>query len=118
MRNVSYSVNVFERAGHQASEQVLVPVEQVLNIRVNDELAAVLMRQPGDDLELATGYCLTEGLVTAATELLSARHCDSEGNAVDVSIAGEPPGVPCLGFLSLAQFQVQYDDRYQQHQFD
>jgi len=32
---------------------VLVPVGQLLNIWVDDELAVVLMRQPGDDPKLA-----------------------------------------------------------------
>ncbi len=90
MRNVSHSVNIFEQAGHQASEEVLVPAERALRLQVNGELAAVVMRQPGDDVELAIGYCLTEGLLADNMQLLSARHCDEEANSVDVLVAGSP----------------------------
>ena len=90
MRSTSRSVDIFGQAGHQASEEVLVPVERALRLQVNGELAAVVMRQPGDDLELAAGYCLTEGLVTDATELLSARHCEEEADSVDVLVVGLP----------------------------
>lgn len=103
MRSVSRPVDIFQQTGQPVSKEVLVPVERALHLRVNDELAAVLMRQPGDDLELAVGYCLTEGLVTDATELLSARNCEEEVNTVDVLIAGSPPAQPrgvgteCIG---------------------
>lgn len=39
-----------------------VAVEEPLEIRVNGTPVAVTMRTPGDDEELALGFCLTEGL--------------------------------------------------------
>ncbi len=94
VRNSSRSADVFERTGQKVSKEVLVPVEQLLRLQVNGKLAAVLSRQPGDDIELAVGYCLSEGLVGDPREVLSARHCDMDSDTVDVSIAGSPPAEP------------------------
>ena len=44
-------------------------VEEPLEIRVNGEPVAVTMRTPGDDEELALGFCLTEGLRPRAARL-------------------------------------------------
>ncbi|MBI1371073.1 MAG: formate dehydrogenase accessory sulfurtransferase FdhD [Planctomycetes bacterium] len=38
-------------------------VEEPLEIRLGDAPLAVTMRTPGDDLDLAAGFCLTEGVV-------------------------------------------------------
>ena len=45
-----------------AVETDRLAVEEPLEIRVNGEAVAVTMRTPGDDEELALGFCLTEGL--------------------------------------------------------
>ena len=47
-------------AGEPADEWI--PVEEPLEIRIGGEPVAVTMRTPGDDEELALGFCLTEGL--------------------------------------------------------
>ena len=47
-------------AGEPADEWI--PVEEPLEIRIGGEPLAVTMRTPGDDEELALGFCLTEGL--------------------------------------------------------
>src|SRR6188472_532619 len=44
-------------------------VEEPLEIRVNGEPVAVTMRTPGEDEELALGFCLTEGLRPRAARL-------------------------------------------------
>jgi FdhD protein len=44
-------------------------VEEPLELRVNGEPVAVTMRTPGDDEELALGFCLTEGLRPRAARL-------------------------------------------------
>ena len=55
-------------------------VEEPLEIRVNGEAVAVTMRTPGDDEELALGFCLTEGLRPLAARLPD----DLAANTVDV----------------------------------
>lgn len=69
-----------------------VVVEEPLEIRVNEQTVAVLMRSPGLEKELATGFCLGEGLVTSLMDIALVRHCGrvgasnaAEGDALDVS---------------------------------
>jgi len=75
--------------------------EEPLEIRVGPAGArraplAVTMRTPGDDLDLAIGFLLTEGLIRYADDVYTAQLCagDQETNTynvVDVTLA---PGVP------------------------
>lgn len=69
-----------------------VVVEEPLEIRLNDQPVAVLMRSPGLEKELAAGFCLGEGLVTDLMDIALVRHCGrvgpgdaTEGDALDVS---------------------------------
>jgi FdhD protein len=55
-------------------------VEEPLEIRINGEPVAVTMRTPGDDEELALGFCLTEGLRPVAARLPD----DLAANTVEV----------------------------------
>jgi FdhD protein len=52
-----------------------VAVEEPLQIRVDDVLAATTMRTPGHDVELALGWLVSEGLVTRPDDIVSARAC-------------------------------------------
>lgn len=68
-----------------------------MELRVDGRSLAVTMRTPGHDVELAHGFLLTEGVITGAGELASARYCDSVDdtgantyNVLDVTLA---PGV-------------------------
>ena len=79
-----------------ARRKVWTPVEQPLTIRANGQPVALLMRQPGEDLELAVGYCLTEGLVQEGRAILSARHCETEAGIEDVLLAGTLAASPRL----------------------
>lgn len=72
-------------------------VEEPLEIRVGGRALAVTMRTPGHDVELAHGFLLTEGVITTAADVHTARYCDSrdaEGrntyNVLDLALA---PGV-------------------------
>lgn len=51
-------------------------VEEPLSILLDGVLVATTMRTPGNDEELATGWCFTEGLLGGA-EVLECRHCRS-----------------------------------------
>ncbi|MFE9651484.1 formate dehydrogenase accessory sulfurtransferase FdhD [Micromonospora sp. NPDC006431] len=77
-------------------------VEEPLEIRVGPagpgrrKPLAVTMRTPGDDLDLAIGFLLTEGLIRSADDVHTAQLCagaetPNTYNVVDVVLA---PGVP------------------------
>ena len=67
-----------------------VVVEEPLELRVEDEPLAVTMRTPGNDEELAAGFCLTEGIIREADELEHVERCveAASGNLVRVRLAG------------------------------
>lgn len=68
-----------------------VVVEEPLEIRIGGQSLAVIMRTPGQDLELAAGFCLTEGVVRRFDDLAALRQCRSgaegELNVVEVTLA-------------------------------
>ena len=68
--------------------------EEPLEIRIGDTAISVTMRTPGYDLELATGFLFTEGLITGPEQIASVRHepdaKQNGGNRVCVDLA---PGV-------------------------
>lgn len=63
-----------------------VVVEEPLEIRLDGQPVAVLMRTPGLEKELAAGFCLGEGLVNDLMEIALVRHC---GQAVPDPTATE-----------------------------
>jgi FdhD protein len=63
-----------------AEETDRLAVEEPLEIRVNGRAVAVTMRTPGNDEELALGFCLTEGLHPVAARLPD----DLAANVVEV----------------------------------
>src|SRR5437762_113896 len=67
-----------------ASERDVVAVEEPLEIRVNGEAVAVTMRTPGNDEELALGFCLSEGIEPVAARLPA----DLAANTVEVDAPG------------------------------
>lgn len=82
------SVRALRLPGRGVEDDV-VAVEEPLEIRVAGEPVAVTMRTPGDDEELALGFCLTEGLSPVSARLPD----DLAANTVDVEVApGFDPG--------------------------
>jgi FdhD protein len=69
------------------SERDEVAVEEPLELRVNGEAVAVTMRTPGQDEELALGFCLSEGLAPRS----AAAPADLAANTVDVEANGVVP---------------------------
>ncbi len=88
------SLDVVRRAdGRWVSASDELTVEEPLEIRVKETPLAVLMRTPGDDLALATGFMLTEGIVAAPDQIGAVVSCRDEAtgeamNVVNVSLAG------------------------------
>lgn len=72
-----------------------VAVEEPLEIRVCGIPITVTMRTPGDDIELAAGFVLSEGIVTGPADIGAINHCsdadgEEAGNVVDVLLPESP----------------------------
>jgi FdhD protein len=84
-------------AGHTSSLPDRLAVEEPMELRVDGRALTVTMRTPGHDIELVHGFLLTEGVIGAVSDVVTARYCDSvDGNGrntynvLDVALA---PGV-------------------------
>jgi len=100
-------VTARRRARHLSGDAAVMrpetlAVEEPLEIRVNGKPITVTMRTPGSDIELAQGFLLTEGVITAREDVLAVRYCRGSGddglntyNVLDVTLAAgvEPPDV-------------------------
>jgi FdhD protein len=69
------------------AEQDAVAVEEPLEIRIGGRPVAVTMRTPGNDEELAVGFCLSEGLAPRSAQLPA----DLAANVVEVDAPGFDP---------------------------
>ncbi|MCW2601127.1 MAG: Sulfur carrier protein FdhD [Frankiales bacterium] len=73
-------------------------VEEPLEIRVGGEAITVTMRTPGDDMDLAAGFLVSEGVVSRTDQLLSMRYCagaldngENTYNVLDLDLTVAPP---------------------------
>lgn len=60
--------------GYETTDDNVI-IEEPLEIVINGQPVAVLMRMPGQEKELAAGFCLSEGYMPAADDLLLIHHC-------------------------------------------
>jgi FdhD protein len=68
--------------------------EEPLEIRIGAAAVSVTMRTPGNDLELATGFLFTEGLVSDWKQIASVRHeSDAKQNGANRVRVDLAPGV-------------------------
>jgi FdhD protein len=68
--------NVLQIKGASAEEiPDLIAVEEPLVIELNGKTVAVMMRLPGDEKELAAGFCISEGLVPHFQDITLIHHC-------------------------------------------
>src|SRR5690606_32953152 len=76
------------KVGTRTRERVVdrVAVERPLEVRLDDEPFAVIMRTPGDDRCLALGFLVTEGILRTHADFASAV---TDGDIVNVRLAGE-----------------------------
>jgi FdhD protein len=63
------------RAGREIEESDLVAREAPLQIEIGGRVLAVVMRTPGDDLDLVRGLLFTEGIVAEARDVAAIGHC-------------------------------------------
>jgi len=83
---------VLHSDGSQAPHSHAVPVEAPLAIEVNGATAAHVMRTTGNDIELALGFCYTDGLIAGIDDVVSIRLCpDSAGVVRVVTRSGDRP---------------------------
>src|SRR5206468_74227 len=70
--------------------------EEPLEIRIRKAPLAVTMRTPGNDIDLAMGFLLTEGVITDAADVVTAQLCAGSDtpntyNVVDVVLGPDVP---------------------------
>ena len=71
-------------------------VEEPLELRVAGRPVGVTMRTPGNDFELAIGYCISERLVARPDDVEAVRFCAPEGQPQEFNVLTVDlrPGVP------------------------
>ena len=91
----SYGITRY-RSGETYPVDDVVAREEPLEVRLNGQPLVFLMRLPGDDVLLAAGFCLSEGLITDRKQIDLIQHClegDFEGMASgEQGIATEEAG--------------------------
>jgi FdhD protein len=79
------------RETQEVSDRVVE--EEPLEIQVSGVPVAVVMRTPGHDEELVTGFLVTEGVVSSFDDVRGLKHCDTvpdpeaEDNVMQVTLA-------------------------------
>ncbi|MGH9186990.1 MAG: formate dehydrogenase accessory sulfurtransferase FdhD [Acidimicrobiales bacterium] len=96
-RGVDRRVIVTVRDGEVRRRPDALAAEEPMEIRVNGDAISVTMRTPGNDFDLALGFCLTEGIVDQPEDVVAIRYCvgdeTSSYNVVDIRLR-DPSPVP------------------------
>ena len=85
MQTIFRDIVKYQNCGLESVQDELA-VEEFLQIFVNGEPYAVIMRLPGDDLDLVRGFCYTEGLFRELGEIEWLGHCPEEDGANKVLV--------------------------------
>lgn len=72
---VSTKPVIIHEGAHVQEQQATLLIEEPLEIRINGAPYAVIMRTPGNEMELAAGFCLTEGIIDSFSEIHSIGFC-------------------------------------------
>jgi FdhD protein len=93
-REVDVTLVLEWKDGRVRSFQDYLVGEEPLQIRIGKHPLTVIMRTPGDDLELAAGFLFTEGLIERREQILSLKHATDckpteRGNIVQAELAPE-----------------------------
>jgi len=77
----------------------LLAAEEPLGIRIDGQAVSLTMRTPGDDIDLAAGFLVSEGIVASPADITAMRVCDGQqcrhdhreygddvGNIVDIAL--------------------------------
>ncbi len=83
---IQHQIIHWDRASNKSKEKDLLG-EEPLSIRVQGNPYSVVMRTPGDEIELVAGFCLTEGIIDTRHDYISMAFCDGEDtNVVAVTL--------------------------------
>jgi FdhD protein len=82
-----------QRIRQDVQQEINTPVvlEEPLEIVVNGQSIATVMRMPGQEKELAAGFCVSEGYVRRVEDVLLIHHCGLGHPAPGESVSG---GIP------------------------
>jgi FdhD protein len=101
-RSESLLVTVYEHGALRRRPDELI-VEEPMTIQLDGVIVSTTMRTPGNDYELAAGFCFSDGLLGGA-RVTGVRYCadgaasDSQFNVVTVETGGRAPvPTPRLG---------------------
>ncbi len=101
-RSESLLVTVYEEGSLQRRPDELI-VEEPMTIQLDGAIVSTTMRTPGNDYELAAGFCFSDGLLAGA-RVTGVRYCadgaasESQFNVVTVETGGKAPvPTPRLG---------------------
>ncbi len=75
MSTIEWEIKREHRDGPREALTDRVVIEQPLEISVNGMPLVALMRLPGNDKELAVGFCLTEKVIASAADIKLLKHC-------------------------------------------
>ncbi len=76
----------WDRTSNESKNKDLLG-EEPLSIRIQGNPYSVVMRTPGDEIELVAGFCLTEGIIDTPDDYKSLAFCDGEDtNTVAVAL--------------------------------
>ena len=82
-------------AGNYTRQNDWIAPEEPMELRIEGRSVAIIMRTPGHDIDLATGFLLTEGVIEDAEDIQAIAHIiepmDRKENTVDTILAS---GVP------------------------
>jgi FdhD protein len=92
MRDVR--VTALSPPGAPVDRDDCVAREEPLEIRLGGQPLAVVMRTPGDDIDLAAGFLKAEMIIRHADDVATIRHCTdaSVENVIDVRLSEERKG--------------------------
>lgn len=83
---IQHQVVHWDRESNKSTQKDLLG-EEPLSIRVQGNPYSVVMRTPGDEIELVAGFCLTEGIIDTRDDYISMAFCDGEDtNVVAVTL--------------------------------
>jgi len=93
-REVPVTVVGRPERGADGSTRDLAAVEEPLEVRLHGRPFAVIMRTPGEDRELATGFLWSESVIRLSADVGAVEHCrhpdhPETHNVVDVFLHGE-----------------------------